>query len=1257
MCSPHPRYTTLLALMLTLVLLCSAALPQATLAQEPPPPAPTDEPAPPLPSEEPALPAVEGDPANPEQSGELYVPPVEAPASDSAATADATAEPELVAPEGYTPPDALADLSLEELADLSFPNVIQGDIKLDLVVSPARVAAGGDLTYTYIFTNTRNTAASNFIIRARWTNFKLVNAGGVFQFCKAANCPPEQAVNATVSRETATDIETVYKITSSLAPGQTGRFAVVLSTRTDQYPRTAQAPKRPAGSAQLADSTTAPVISEDTANSLFVAPVFVLTKLRTSTPTANYANEVVEFTITIGNATAAGDTVGGAPRTDADPATNISLIDKLPGGSEFVSADGPVQPSYDAATKELRWTIPGPLNPGGKIELKLRFKKLDLPVECGKITNNVYSVSSDQMPIQTGTTRFRVSGPAANADIRTPLLVQSITATPSSPLFGTEAALTIRVQSYWNQPINNLEVRYSIQSNAFYVVSSANPAPASAPSGGALGGDVVWRFNMPAGSITTPASQSLTLVVRGSYSAVVTSGTGVVTIVAPAGVPSACLVARGGAASFQPRLYGSKFADPSEVRDSAGRYVVGRADSFTYIIKLENRGVEAANDMIVNDLMPTRNGANFSYVRGSATLNGQAYEPNPDDIQDGDNGTITWRGIDIPAGGTAELRFSLKVEGNEYVDQCNRFSFSLDPEPVRQTSLTQLCVRISPPFTLTKTANRTTIDGNNAADNKEVIFSLSYTNRDSRAYDVALFDVGGSFEFVRMDDSSAAPVEEGVNNYVWPTVSVAAGASYQVRFVARLVPPRCASGTFNNDLVIRFTPGQGGTPYLVATAPTTRVAVVYTCGVTTNLNQLSYNKAIDAAIVSTRDRHLVTLTVKNENTSTAMTNVEVSDVLPSGFSYAGMGVNSKLKDAPVVTTRADGRLRLSWKAASLAANTSTNVQFYARSGDIVGTFTNWMRATGDSFGGVKGCGTDPLVACNGYKWINDEGENRLYATRDVKVEPMASLEPSIDRSTTCAAPTENRTYQIALVNTNRHAYASTTVTATIPLGLHFDGIIGSTPAPKILSQNEKGTVLRWENLYIAAKPGNAGSSQLLLQVRLKLGQVWGALQPRVEASSPDGSLPKKDGILDPTVRLCDPSGPAVGLDVTKSRLLPDEEFFYVISVTNPGAAAVSFGLENTLSPKLRYLSTPTGTAPTVAGQKLSWSGLSVPAASPSGPGLLLIVFKVKLTGAVVGDIIPNRVTLTSGTLNSDNGDVDVRVVDPRTLVYLPIMRR
>ncbi len=1170
-----------------------------------------------------------------------------------------TPEPELidpepappVLPEGYQPPSALAELSATELLELGLPSQVQGDIQLDLVVSPERIRAGTDLTYTYILTNTTGETVSNLYLVARWTNFKRANASNLFQYCKQSNCPPVGAPDD-LAAELATDIaaptdtQILYRVTGSLAPGATGRFSVVLATRTDQYPRTGQAPKRPAGSAQLfRTSDRNPVISEDTANALFIGPVFVLSKAPTTTDPI-FVGAEQEFTITLGNATAASDIIDDRIRSDATAATNITLTDVLPAGSSFISADGPVQTVENPEAGPVIWLFPGPLEPGQSVSVKVRFVKRDVRSECGTLSNKSYNVTSDEIPFKTGTTRYTINGSSSSVTVRTPLTASVVSIVPSSPIFGTEAVLTFQVQSYWPQAINDLEVSYTIQSNAWYVPSGTTPAPIAAPDGTTMGGTVTWRINMPAGTITIPSSQSFVLTIRGDYSS---NGSGTLSIAVPTGqgVPTACIntVRRG--VSFQPRLVAYKLPGPEEETNDNGDYAVNRGSPFTYLIRLQNNGLTEMTDLIVDDLLPTTAGANFTYVPNSSRLNDAPYEPDPDDIVNGEDGWITWRNISVPSQSSVDLQFQLYVNGYEFQNYCNNLRITaLNNEPVRLGSY-RVCVRVDPPIVLTKIADRATIDGNDSNDTREVTFTLTVTNQDSVPYDLAFYDVGDNFQYVRMLDDGPAPTQVGsAFTYEWPRITLAAnGGHYQLRFVARLVPSRCANDNYNNDLNFRFWPSGSSTSYVVPSNPLARATVRYFCG----SNLISYSKAVDASTIGLRDRHLYTINIKNENASggSARTNIQVVDVLPPGFSYAGMASGSAVRDEPTITTNGSGQVQLAWPAPNLNPAATTNVKFYARSGDIVGNFANWLRVTADGMEGVKGCTISPPTDC--------------FVTRAVKVEPLATLEPSINNPGVCANPAAERIYRLALVNTNRHAYNSTVVTVTLPLGLSLSQAIGSLQ-PTIVSQDQAGTVLRWENLSLPQKPSSAPASQIVLDLQLNIGQVWGPLQPEVEAYSPDGTLPKKDGVLSPNVMLCElPDQPrtAIAIEASKRQVFPDEEFYYFLSVTNPTTTPLTLDLRDVLDSRLTYLASARGPAPSVSGATLTWNDLEVPALANDQPGVVMLVYKVKATGGLPGDEIPNRadVDASSVTMNTVYASVNVEIIAARRSTYLPLTMR
>src|SRR6185436_14110954 len=94
---------------------------------------------------------------------------------------------------------------------------------------------------------------------------------------------------------------------SSLAPGAHGQFSVRLVSKITSFPQTGLALTRPSGSGELYLSGNPSPISSDTASTLVVGPVLVVTKVAQNSPPIYPVVETATFTITIGNATGQGD--------------------------------------------------------------------------------------------------------------------------------------------------------------------------------------------------------------------------------------------------------------------------------------------------------------------------------------------------------------------------------------------------------------------------------------------------------------------------------------------------------------------------------------------------------------------------------------------------------------------------------------------------------------------------------------------------------------------------------------------------------------------------------------------------------------------------------------------------------------------------------------------------------------------------------------------------------------------------------------
>ncbi|HEY0607988.1 MAG TPA: hypothetical protein VGD58_34065, partial [Herpetosiphonaceae bacterium] len=1181
-----------LALLLLMVLTSVAPAPSRAQDQTPPPSAES------LPSaQEQAAPrrfdakAVIGSPADaPAQE----MPEAEATAivTDEAAPADAAETAETYAP-------------LDEATNDMQPSGVQGVVGLD-VSAPDTIRASNFITYTYAYTNTGSSSVTGVEIDLIWANATInkTTNSTVLQHCPAApdpdiaNCGllPNSIVgpNIEVIRApalTGTSVTMRVRL-GTLSNGQSGRFSVHLRSNATKYPRTGETISRPSSSAKLyLTSTQTTPTSDDTANTMIIGPVFALTKAPTRTDKVYPVVDTVEFVITLGNATGPGDVNNGQRRADAIAATNVSLTDTFPLGTELVSAT----PSGTATSTNITWTIPN-LAVGQVLEFRLVFRKIDNNVGCDRVNNRTYTVTSNEMPLN-GASRYTVPGDAATVDVVTPLVIKSVVATPSSVVYGNEATITIVVQNFWNQNLNGVQLNYDIQPNGYYVAGSANPTATAAPNGSTPGGRVSWTFSINAGSKTTATEKTFSLRVRAGYNS---DGDGSAQIIAPAGVPAACIKAKNGKVSLKPRLTVKKYTDADPDTNIGGNYIVTKGQQFPYIVDITNAGVTDALNVTLTDVMPNELGANFAYVPGSGTLNGQPRAP--DSFSNGPGGIMVWQGLNIPAGGTIRIRYALQVDGFYYVEYCNEVEASVGQEDVTYAP-DHVCVKINPQIEVRKTANKTS-----AGAGEEVQFTLTLTNRESTTFHVGLYDYLDKFTYVRQISGYAQPSSIAASVVQWPLVDVGPGQQIQVVIVAKLPDP-CDTTGYDNEVLFRADIG-GGTIGIIQPIPRVRVRV--------SCIRLEYSKTVDRTTISLSDRHMYTLTIRNANPDGPVANVVVDDMLPQGFSFVSMDASSAYKVSPTQSQRADGRTKLSWTIPLIASNATTTIKFIALSGNIVGNHENWLVASLDGVAGTckSGCIT-----------VDEGGTGVTYSMKAVSVSPLITIAPEIVQ-TNCAKPGDKRTYRLVVVNTNTHAYTGTNITATLPFGLNYVQQLGTTPPPRVITDNTGTTKLTWLNQTIPAKPANAFGSQVVFEVEIQVGQVWGEFITVEQASSPDGAIPRKDGVQNASVVVC-PTQPSIGKDVNRRIVRIGDEVRYMISLANTNTTALNATVQDQLPQNLTYLGTVSGGNPTINGQTLSWN-VNIPAASGGKAGATTIIFRVRVDSGDAGDVYTNTATVTSG---------------------------
>lgn len=1115
----------------------------------------------------------------------------------------------------------------QEPGDIPTPMGVQGPIQLD-VIAPLTVRAGELITYTIAYTNTTpNMSYSNILIEARWTDFaEYQYPESNTQYCdgvvvSGGQCEPTNTSGPAVQRSMPcpqyASGNRCYQL-SSLAQQQSGRFEIGIRLGRRAYPQSGLAPLRPAASARLYLPNTQLISSEDTASTLVIGPVLTLRKTLAPNQAARiYPDQQGTFVLTVGNTTEPADQPNGQLRADARPATDIVVQDYVPAGATYISASP--QPESTSGGK-LTWRFAGPLNPGQFLApITVTFRKDDINNDCGRLLNASLDVTSAEYLIAPNSTRYLLPGSSASIGVVTPMVIASIGTNPQSAIYGDSSTISIKVRNYYAQPVTGAQLAYAIQSNATYVGGSASPAPTSAPAAGSTG-TVVWTFDMPAGTMDAPTEATFTLQVAVGYTSV--SSGGQATLTAPAGIPSACITKENGAVAAVPRIVLTKTttADPATILN--GSYVVTRNQEFPYKITVQNRGKAGATGVVVRDYLPKETGANIVYKAGSARVNGQAIEP----TQSTQNGgpVLEWSGLNISPDQTTVITYLVIVNGLDYYDYCNTASATLGTETIQYNAY-RVCVRLNPRITLTKTADRATA---NPGDSVE--YTITLKNNEPTAYTVGIIDAP-SFNYQSYQvlagsyDASAGSVANGY--IIWKQVSVQPNQTI-TQHVQMKLPAACVTTNYDNQAL--FVNAQNN---IISNTPSVGARVNVNCGqLRYSTNAANYNAGLG-------DKILFYVSVANDDKNAA-SDVQLVDQLPPGFIYVGVDDSSAIKLNPVVTTgRPDGRDQLEWNLPSLAGNATATIAFLARAGDAVGTHTNWffIRNPGN-------CGAQCVTLQDG----------TIASTIGVNLRPLITNEPVIVPET-CALPGQEVTYRVTIVNTNSHAYSSTNVTILLPIGLRYKAPVGTTSAPTLGLDALGNQLVVWDNLFVN-KPTNAIAAQLELEFKVKIGQVWGDLPTQVTTTSPDGLIPRKEGVTDPIVRVC-PTAPAIAKDASTTYQAIGGEVIYQIMLANPTQSPVTTNVTDILPNQLTYLgplaSTPDPVA-NVAGSTLTWSNITIPAATDTSTGTVRIRFKVRVSGGAVGQKIDNTATADSGQIVPASSTISITVAQG---IFVPLAQR
>jgi uncharacterized repeat protein (TIGR01451 family) len=194
-------------------------------------------------------------------------------------------------------------------------------------------------------------------------------------------------------------------------------------------------------------------------------------------------------------------------------------------------------------------------------------------------------------------------------------------------------------------------------------------------------------------------------------------------------------------------------------------------------------------------------------------------------------------------------------------------------------------------------------------------------------------------------------------------------------------------------------------------------------------------------------------------------------------------------------------------------------------------------------------------------------------------------------------------------------------------------------------------VLVWNNQTVPKRTNVDGKLVFTFQARAPLS--YGSFRSKIEASSPVGIIPTVDNAArvlitppTPALSLVAPPLVEIGSDVT-----------FRISVVNPLATPLTGLTINHLLPAgFVYKNVETGTpTPTINGQTLTWSGVTVPAHADDGtPGIVELL--VHATAPNTEGTATSTATVSGGSTAIDQtyNKVDIIVAELR-YVFLPIV--
>ena len=642
-------------------------------------------------------------------------------------------------------------------------------------------------------------------------------------------------------------------------------------------------------------------------------------------------------------------------------------------------------------------------------------------------------------------------------------------------------------------------------------------------------------------------------------------------------------------------------------------------DQITYQIVVRNSGQIDASGVTVADPVPA--GTSVASIGNGGTET---------------NGAVVWTGLAVPAGGSITLTFTVNVStanANGAVI-VNTASYTVPTGDLVGPGTGGSCTSATtcttgtvhnpvayPIVTAVKSADPA--DGSTVVPGQSVTYTVTLSN-------------GGRADATKVTVTDAVPAgttfasatqggafDSGTGIVTWTGITVPAGGTAAVSFTVTV-----NANDFDTEVIpntAHFTNVQ--TPNCDGpTCPTNVVTETVRYPIVTALKS---SVPADGAVVSPGDPITYTITLSNSGSVDA-TGVTVTDQVPAGTTFVSATASGAQSGGKVTWSGITVPASVDGQAGQATVSFTVTVDQADADGQVIPNTA--------SFTDVHTPGCDSAATCD----TNTVDQTVRY--------PIISAAKSSDPADgSVVQPGDTIVYTITLTNTGSLP-GSETVTDTVPAGTTFVSASGGvTP--------DSSGKLTWSGLTVpAAVDGTSGTTSVSFTVTVDTADARGTVIPNTASYINEHSCTatsdsntcdtnKVQQTVDyPEVTAVKSSDPA-----DKSTVKPGSTVTYTITLSNAGGLpATGVTVTDGVPAGTTFVSAANGG--TEANGTVTWSGITVPAASGTTPGTTSVSFTVKVNASDNSLVIPNTASFTdvhtpgcSGAANCPTNTVTVIV--------------